>query len=83
MYVFTKDVKQLTADLDAIGDKEAVIQRYRNADIAKGEVRCESLLGLCPAVLTCLNVCARDESDGRNRKSGEGNRTRGGPEQQD
>jgi len=41
-YVFTKDIKQLTADLEAADDQEAVILRYSNALIAKNEVRCES-----------------------------------------
>jgi len=38
MYVFTKDLKQLRADLRATDDKAAVVQRYEDALVAKGQV---------------------------------------------
>ena len=37
--MFTKDLKQLTEDLEAADDKSAVIQRYKDALTVKGEVR--------------------------------------------
>ena len=39
--MFTKDLKQLTADLEATDDKSAVIQRYKDALAVKSEVRYE------------------------------------------
>ena len=38
MYVFTKDLKQLTADLEVTGDKAAVVKRYKDALVGKAEV---------------------------------------------
>ena len=40
-YVFTKDLKQLAVDLEATNDEAAVVQRYKDVLVAKGEVRCE------------------------------------------
>ena len=40
VYVFTKDLNQLTADLKAADDKAAVIKRYKDALVVKNKVRC-------------------------------------------
>ena len=40
VYVFTKDLGRLIADLEVTDDEATVIQRYRDALAAKGEVRC-------------------------------------------
>ena len=39
-YMFIKDLKHLTADLETTDNELAVIQRYKNALAVKGEVRC-------------------------------------------
>jgi len=65
MYVFTKDIKQLTADLEAADDQEAVILRYSNALVAKNEVRCESWSDFGFAVLTRLKVCTSVREPGK------------------
>ena len=41
MYVFTKDLEQLAADLRTVDDKAAVVQRYEDALAAKSQVRCQ------------------------------------------
>ena len=67
--MFTKDLKQLTADLEATDDKSAVIQRYKGALAVKSEVHCELWSDSGPVVLIYLEVCA---GVGTARKSGEG-----------
>ena len=52
--MFTKDLKQLTEDLEAADDKSAVIQRYKDALTVKGEVRHEFWSDLGSVVLTYL-----------------------------
>lgn len=51
--VFTKDLKQLAADLEATNDGAAVVQRYKDTLVAKGEVCCEFWSFL---VLSCSHV---------------------------
>ena len=68
IYILTKDLKQLMADLEATDDELAVIQRYKDALAAKGEVCCDPWSDSNPVILTYFEVCARI---GRARKSGE------------
>jgi len=38
MYVFTKDLERLAADLESTDDEAAVVRRYEHALVAKGQV---------------------------------------------
>ena len=49
LYVFTKGLKKLTADLEAVDDESAVVQRYEDALVAKQEVRYDLLSDLGPS----------------------------------
>jgi len=77
--MFTKDLEQLVADLEASDDKLAVVQRYGCEIIAKHEVRREFWSDLGPAALTYLKVCIRHGKAGRKRESRQSSRTCGGP----
>ena len=67
--MFTKDLEQLVADLEAGDDKAAVVQRYNGAMFVKRQVRREFWSDLGPAALTCLEVCVRVRKAGRKRES--------------
>ena len=56
MYIFTKDLKQLKMDLEVTKDKSAVIRRYEDALVAKGEVRYKFWSNFDSGVLTHLEV---------------------------
>lgn len=55
-YVFTKDLDQLRADLEATDDKAAVIQRYSDAVVAKSKVFCKSYRVLVSIVLMASSL---------------------------
>ena len=54
VHVFTKDLKQLIADLQATDDKAAMTQRYKDALVAKRQVRREFSSCLGSVVLKYL-----------------------------
>lgn len=56
--MFTKDLKQLTADLEATDDKLAVVRRYGDALLAKVEVRYEFWSDLVP-LCSCISKFSR------------------------
>ena len=75
MYVFTKDLKRLIADLRATGDEVAVIQRYGDALVSKCEVCCKSWSDFGEDLLMYLKVCQSVRKAGKNEAGGQ----RGGP----
>jgi len=81
MQVFTKDLEQLVADLEAGDDKAAVVQRYRSALVVKHQVCCKFWSGLGPATLTYPKVYARVRTPGRDGGGGQKSRTCGCPRQ--
>lgn len=75
MCVFTKDLKQLIADLETTDDEAAVIRRYADTFIAKDKVRREFSSDFEPAVLTCLKVCTGVGKVREKRESGQRSHT--------
>ena len=69
-YVFTKDLKQLIADLGATDDKLAVVQRYEGALAARFEVSCNFRSGFGSVVFTCFEVCANVGKAGKDGEIG-------------
>ena len=69
--MFTKDLKQLTEDLEATDDESAVIQQYKEALAMKGEVRYEFWSYSGPVVLTYLEVCTEVGMARKNGESGQ------------
>jgi len=79
MYVFTRDLKRLIADLRATGDEAAVIQRYGDALVSKCEVRSKSWSDFCENLLMYLKVCQRVRKAGKNEAGGQRGRACSGP----
>lgn len=79
MYVFTRDLKRLMADLRATGDEVAVVERYKDALVSRCEVCCESWLGFSENPLTYLKVCQSVREAGKNEAGGQSSRARNSP----
>ena len=81
LHVFTKDLEELVADLEACDDKAAVVRRYNGALFVKRQVRREVWSDLGPAALTYPKVCVRVRKAGRKRESRQSSNTCSGPRQ--
>ena len=83
MYVFTRDLQRLIADLRATGDEVAVIQRYGDALDSKCEVCRDSLSYFGVDLLMYLQVFKSVGKAGKNEAGGQSGRTCSGPRQTD
>lgn len=79
--MFTKELKQLIADLEGTDDKSAVTQRYDDALVAKSEVRNEFRSDFGSTVFTYLEVCTGVGSTGESGEGGQRSHAYGGSRQ--
>jgi len=79
MYVFTRDLERLIADLRATGDEVAVIRRYKDALVSRCEVCWELRSGFVEDLLMYPKACQSVRKTGKNEASRQRDRACSGP----